>query len=109
MRSVNNASAFLKVGSVHHVMNIKIAPTSQFKPICKGCDCDENSPNPDELCPANQKCKKCKCLLEGISFIIFLINISVNDLFMKDVIVMKTLSTQMSCVQQMKNARIVNV
>ena len=30
-----------------------------------GCDCDENSPNPDELCPANQKCKQCKCLQEG--------------------------------------------
>ena len=33
-----------------------------------GCDCDENSPNPDELCPANQKCKQCKCLLEGKNY-----------------------------------------
>ena len=64
MRNVNNASAFLKVGSVNHrAMNIKIINLS-FNPY-KGCDCDENSPNPDELCPANQKCKQCKCLLEG--------------------------------------------
>ena len=30
-----------------------------------GCDCDETSPNPDELCPVNQKCKQCKCIPEG--------------------------------------------
>ena len=30
-----------------------------------GCDCDENSLNPDELCPANEKCKNCKCIAKG--------------------------------------------
>ena len=67
MRNVNNASAFLKVGSFYHrVRNIKMINLS-FNPYI-GCDCDENSPNPDELCPANQKCKQCKCLLEGKNY-----------------------------------------
>ena len=33
--------------------------------IFVGCDCDETSANPDELCPADQKCKQCKCIPEG--------------------------------------------
>ena len=35
-----------------------------------GCDCDDNSPNPDELCPLDQKCKQCKCIPEGESGIL---------------------------------------
>ena len=36
--------------------------------IYLGCDCDENSDNPDELCPAGQSCKQCKCLPKGMNY-----------------------------------------
>ena len=30
-----------------------------------GCDCDDTSANPDELCPADYTCNKCKSLPPG--------------------------------------------
>ena len=50
--------------------------------ICKcnaGCDCDENSANPDDLCPADSKCKQCKCIPKGSELFSILNNFSWTD------------------------------
>ena len=38
---------------------------TQCRCLDRGCDCDPNSVNPDELCGRGQQCVNCKCLPFG--------------------------------------------